>query len=47
MEIRWSVPATEDLERICTWIERDRPDAAKRVAATIYNALQSSETFPP
>jgi len=28
MEVRWSMPAAEDLERsICEWIERDNPDA--------------------
>ena len=31
MEIRWSLPAADDLERICAWIERDNPEAAKRV----------------
>jgi plasmid stabilization system protein ParE len=35
MEIRWSVPAAEDLERICQRIERDNPKAATRVAKTI------------
>jgi len=30
MEIRWSVPAAEDLERICAWIERENPAAAER-----------------
>lgn len=39
MEIRWSIPAAEYLERICAWIERDRPEAAKRVAAAIYNGI--------
>jgi plasmid stabilization system protein ParE len=34
MEIRWSVPAAEDLENICAWIERDNPTAARRVAET-------------
>jgi plasmid stabilization system protein ParE len=46
MEIRWSIPAAEDLERICTWIERDHPDAAKRVAATIYNGIAQFKNFP-
>ena len=32
MEIRWSLPAAEDLERICESIERDNPEAARRVA---------------
>ena len=39
-------PAAEDLERICTWIERDHPDAAKRVAATIYNGIAQLRSFP-
>ena len=37
MEIRWSLPAAEDLERICERIERDNPEAARRVAPTIYD----------
>lgn len=37
MEIRWSLPAAEDLERICERIERDNPEAARRVAKTIYD----------
>lgn len=32
MQIRWSAPAAEDLERICLWIERDNPEAACRAA---------------
>jgi plasmid stabilization system protein ParE len=33
MEIRWSLPAAEDLGHICAWIERDNPAVARRVAA--------------
>jgi hypothetical protein len=36
MQIRWSVPAAEDLERMCARIERDNPEAASRVANIIY-----------
>jgi plasmid stabilization system protein ParE len=25
MEVRWSLPAAEDFERICEWIARDNP----------------------
>lgn len=39
MEIRWSIPAAEDLEDICTWIERDNRDAAQRVVAVIYDGI--------
>jgi toxin ParE1/3/4 len=46
MEIRWSAPAVEDLERICAWIERDNPEAARRVAATIYNGISQLRSFP-
>ena len=46
MEIRWSIPAAEDLERICTWIERDNPQAARRVATTIYNGVVQLRTIP-
>src|SRR5580658_7545623 len=37
MEVRWSLPAAEDLERICERIERDNPEAARRVARSIYD----------
>jgi len=30
MQVRWSLPAAEDLERICERIERDNPEAARR-----------------
>lgn len=29
MNVRWSLPAAEDLERICERIERDNPAAAR------------------
>ena len=46
MQVRWSVPAVEDLERICSWIERDNPDAAARVATAIYNGCAQLKDFP-
>ena len=46
MEIRWSIPAAEDLERICERIERDNPEAARRVARTIYDGCASLSEFP-
>lgn len=46
MEIRWSVPAAEDLERICLRIERDNPEAARAVAATLYNGITQLKNFP-
>ena len=46
MEVRWSLPAAEDLERICEWIGRDNPEAAQRVARTIYHECDSLKDFP-
>jgi len=45
MEVRWSLPA-EDLEQICEWIERDNPEAARRVARTIYDECGRLKDFP-
>lgn len=46
MLIRWSELAAQDLERICERIERDNPDAARRVARTIYDGCAGLQTFP-
>lgn len=46
MEVRWSLPAAEDLERICERIERDNPDAARRVARTIYDGCARLKEYP-
>lgn len=46
MEIRWSLPAADDLERICQRIERDNPEAAMRVAKTIYEGCAQLGDFP-
>jgi plasmid stabilization system protein ParE len=46
MEVRWSIPAAEDLERICEWIERDNPEAARRVARTIYDKCTLLKNSP-
>jgi toxin ParE1/3/4 len=46
MQVRWSAPALDDFERICAWIERDNPDAARRVAMTIYRGCGQLGEFP-
>jgi len=46
MQVRWSIPAAEDLEHICEWIERDSPAAARRVARTIYYECARLKDFP-
>ena len=45
-QIRWSLPAADDLERICERIERDNPEAARRVAQTIYSGCERLTEFP-
>jgi toxin ParE1/3/4 len=46
MQVRWSAPAVEDLERICERIERDNPEAARRVARTVYDGCAGLKDFP-
>lgn len=46
MQVRWSAPAADDLERICEWIERDNPRVACQVAQTIYDGCGQLERFP-
>ncbi len=46
MEVRWSLSAAEDLELICQRIERDNPEAARRVARTIYDGCARLKDFP-
>jgi plasmid stabilization system protein ParE len=46
MEVRWSMPAAEDLERICEWIERDDREAALRVARRIYEQCARLKDSP-
>ena len=46
MQLRWSLRAAEDLERICAAIERDNPEAARRVAQIIYEGCGQLREFP-
>ncbi len=46
MNVRWSLPAANDLERICERIELDDPKAATRVARTIYDGCARLKRFP-
>jgi toxin ParE1/3/4 len=46
MEVRWSTPAAQDLERIYTRIEKDNPTAAREVVETIYNGCEALKDFP-
>jgi len=40
------MPAAEELERICERIQRDNPEAARRVARTIYDGCARLKDFP-
>jgi toxin ParE1/3/4 len=40
------MPAAEDLERICDHIAQDNPEAASRVAGTIYAGCARLRDFP-
>lgn len=46
MQVRWSKPAANDLDLICRRIEPDNPDAARRVARTIYDGCARLKDFP-
>jgi toxin ParE1/3/4 len=46
MRVRWTTDAADDLERICDYIARDRPDSARRVAASVVNRISELKTFP-
>ncbi len=46
MQIRWSPEAADDLQRICERIAIDNPEAAGRVAGTIYEGCDRLKEFP-
>jgi toxin ParE1/3/4 len=46
MEVRWSPEAADDLERIVIRVRRDNPQAARRVANTIYHRCADLEQLP-
>lgn len=46
MQVRWSALAADDLERICSWVEKDNPEAARRIAKTIYHGCSHLAQFP-
>jgi toxin ParE1/3/4 len=46
VKIRWSLPAAEDLERVCAWIEQENPEASKRVAKIVYEGCARLKAFP-
>jgi addiction module RelE/StbE family toxin len=46
MEVRWSLQAADDLERIFRRIEKDNPDAARQVVTTLYDGCAALKNFP-
>ena len=45
-EIRWTQPALERLNEIADYIARDNPDAANRLVARLFKAVDLLEQFP-
>ena len=46
MRVRWTTDAADDLERICDYIARSRPDSARRVAQSVVERISELQTFP-
>lgn len=46
MEVRWTAPAANDLERIAERIAGDDPRAASRVARILYERCMGLDLFP-
>jgi len=44
--ILWTGPALADLREIREWVERDSPDAARRLAARIRERVNDLAVFP-
>jgi addiction module RelE/StbE family toxin len=46
MQVRWTSPATQDLEDIVFYIQKDSEDSARTVARTLYDAANSLDFLP-
>lgn len=46
MRLRWSPAAADDLERIAAHIRQDSPEAARRVALTLFEGVGRLQRFP-
>ena len=46
MQVRWTRPAAQDLERIARRIRQDNPAVALRITKTLYDRCMRLETFP-
>lgn len=45
-KVRWTANAANDLASIVNYIHKDNPDAARRVAKTIFDAVSELRKFP-
>jgi len=46
MRVRWTTDAADDLERICDYVARERPEAARRLAFDVLRAIEGLRDFP-
>jgi len=46
MRLRWTTPAANDLYNIVRRIRQDNPDAAAKVAMTLYDGCSGLRDFP-
>ena len=46
IQVRWTEPATRDLEEISEYIRSDRPDAAITVAKTLFDSANDLSLLP-
>ena len=46
MKVRWTANAANDLAGIVDYIRNDNPEAARRVAKTIFDGVSELRTFP-
>jgi addiction module RelE/StbE family toxin len=44
--VRWTANAANDLAAIVNYIRKDSPEAARRVARTIFDGVSELRTFP-
>ncbi len=46
MQIRWTVEAVQDIESLRSYIEKDKPTAAKQVVRKIFSAVKTIAIHP-
>jgi len=46
MQVRWTMPAAQDLQEITRYIRKDSPSAARAVAKTLFDAANALDIMP-